>query len=119
MFEAGSLGDRLRNARKRERMTVAQLARQLGLVSSQISKMETGVQRIPADLLPAWCEAVGVTLAEVYGVENLHHFTQIPFPPFIARLYSQLPESFRKHIHRVVESSYQLWRGCDNDQHGR
>ncbi|WP_444942542.1 helix-turn-helix domain-containing protein [Microbulbifer sp. ZKSA004] len=43
MFEAESLGDHLRNARKRERMTIAQLARQLGLVSSQISKMETGV----------------------------------------------------------------------------
>ncbi|WP_445360514.1 helix-turn-helix transcriptional regulator [Microbulbifer sp. EKSA005] len=110
MFEAGSLGDRLRNARKRERMTVAQLARQLGLVSSQISKMETGVQRIPADLLPVWCEAVGITLAEVYGVENLHHFAQIPFPPFLARLYSQLPEEFRRHIHRVIESSYQLWK---------
>ncbi|WP_445364562.1 helix-turn-helix domain-containing protein [Microbulbifer sp. ANSA003] len=89
-------------------MTIAQLARQLRLVSSQISKMEMGIQRIPADLLPVWCEAIGITLAEVYGVENLHHFAQIPFPPFIAQLHSQLPENFRKHIHRVIESGYQL-----------
>ncbi|WP_444934979.1 helix-turn-helix domain-containing protein [Microbulbifer sp. JTAC008] len=107
MFEAGSLGDRLRNARKRERMTVAQLAKQLGLVSSQISKMETGVQRIPADLLPVWCEAVGITLAKVYGVENLHHFAQIPFPPFIARLYSQLTKEWQLHIQRTIESTFQ------------
>ncbi|WP_445363189.1 helix-turn-helix domain-containing protein [Microbulbifer sp. ANSA003] len=110
MFEAGSLGDRLRNARKRERMTVAQLARQLGLAPSQVSKMETGAQRIPANLLPAWCEAVGITLAEVYGVENLHHFAQIPFPPLIARLYAQLPKEFRLHVHRAIENAYQLWK---------
>ncbi|WP_444898225.1 helix-turn-helix domain-containing protein [Microbulbifer sp. SSSA005] len=110
MFEAGSLADHLHNARKRERVTIAQLARQQGLVSSQILKMETGIQRIPADLLPVSCEAIGITLAEVYGVENLHHFAQIPFPPFTARLYSHLPESFRKHIHRVIESDYQLWK---------
>ncbi|WP_444908052.1 XRE family transcriptional regulator [Microbulbifer sp. SSSA008] len=86
-------------------MMIAQPARQLGLASSQISKMETGVQRVPADLLPVWCEAVGITLVEIYGVENLHYFAQIPFPPFTARLYSQLPENFRKHIHSVIESS--------------
>ncbi|WP_445360367.1 helix-turn-helix transcriptional regulator [Microbulbifer sp. EKSA005] len=98
------------NARKRERITIAQLAKQLGLVSSQISKMETGVQRIPADLLPVWCEAVGITLAEVYGVENLHHFAQVPFPPLIARLYAQLPKEWQLHVQRTVQSIYQLWK---------
>ncbi|WP_444905020.1 helix-turn-helix domain-containing protein [Microbulbifer sp. CnH-101-E] len=81
-YEAGTLGERLRNARKQEGKTIAQL----GLAPSQVSKMETGKQKIPAELLPAWCEAVGITLAEVYGAENLHHFAQIPFPPLIARL---------------------------------
>ncbi|WP_444884993.1 helix-turn-helix domain-containing protein [Microbulbifer sp. PSTR4-B] len=111
MFEAGTLGKRLRNARKLKGMTITQLARQLGLGPSQVSKMETGKQKILAELLPAWCEAVGITLAEVYGAENLHHFAQIPFPPLIARLYAQLPQEFRRHIHRVIESSYQLWKG--------
>jgi transcriptional regulator with XRE-family HTH domain len=111
MLEAGTLGKRLRNARKLKGMTIAQLANQLGLAPSQISKMETGKQKIAAELLPAWCEAVGITLAEVYGAENLHHFEQVPFPPLIARLYAQLPQEFRRHIHRVIESSYQLWKG--------
>ncbi|MCO1336535.1 helix-turn-helix domain-containing protein [Microbulbifer sp. OS29] len=110
MSEAETLGDRLRNARKKEGKTIAQLATQLGLAPSQISKMETGSQKVPAELLSAWCEAVGITLAEVYGAENLHHFAQIPFPPLIARLYAQLPKEFRRHIHRVIESSYQLWK---------
>ncbi|WP_020412918.1 helix-turn-helix domain-containing protein [Microbulbifer variabilis] len=108
MFEPGTLGKRLREARKRERMTGAQLSQRLGLAPSQISRMETGAQRIPAELLPVWCEAVGITLAEVYGVELRHHFAQIPFPPLLARLYVQLPLEFRRHIHRAIESSYQL-----------
>ncbi|WP_226644420.1 helix-turn-helix domain-containing protein [Microbulbifer variabilis] len=110
MFEAGTLGKRLRNARKLKGKTIAQLANQLGLTPSQISKMETGSQKLPAELLPAWCEAVGITLAEVYGAENLHHFAQIPFPPLIAQLYSKLPQEFRRHIHRMIESTYQLWK---------
>ncbi|WP_020413256.1 helix-turn-helix domain-containing protein [Microbulbifer variabilis] len=110
MFEPGTLGKRLREARKRERMTGAQLSQRLGLAPSQISRMETGVQRIPAELLPVWCETVGITLAEVYGVELRHHFVQIPFPPLVARLYGQLPREFRRHIHRAIESSYQLWK---------
>ncbi|WP_444922774.1 helix-turn-helix domain-containing protein [Microbulbifer sp. DLAB2-AF] len=111
MFEAGTLSKRLLNARKREGMTIAQLARQLGLALSQVSKMETGKQKIAAELLPAWCEAVGITLAEVYGAENRHHFVQAPFPPLIARLYAKLPQEFRQHIHRVIESCCQLWMG--------
>ncbi|GAB2902232.1 helix-turn-helix domain-containing protein [Microbulbifer echini] len=80
MFEAGTLGEHLRNARKLEGMTIAQLANQLGLAPSQVSKIETGKQKIAAELLPARCEAVGITLAE-----NLHHFAQIPFPPLVSR----------------------------------
>ncbi|WP_444909665.1 helix-turn-helix domain-containing protein [Microbulbifer sp. TRSA005] len=111
MLEAGTLGEHLRNARKLKGKTIAQLANQLGLTPSQVSKMETGKQKIAAELLPVWCEAVGITLAEVYGAENRHHFAQAPFPPLIARLYAQLPQEFRRHIHRVIESSYQLWKG--------
>ncbi|WP_444888116.1 helix-turn-helix domain-containing protein [Microbulbifer sp. JMSA008] len=107
MFEAGTLGKRLRNARKLEEKTIAQLANQLGLAPSQVSKMETGSQKLPEEL----CEAVGITLAEVYGAEYRHHFTQIPFPQLIARMYAKLPQEFRRYIHRVVESSYQLWKG--------
>ncbi|WP_444942759.1 helix-turn-helix domain-containing protein [Microbulbifer sp. ZKSA006] len=106
MFEADTLGSRLRNAQKRNRMTIAQLATQLGLVSSQISKMETGNQKIVAELLPAWCEAIGITLAEVYGAENQHHFAQIPFPPLSAHLYTQLPKEWQLHIQRAIESTY-------------
>ncbi|USD19949.1 helix-turn-helix domain-containing protein [Microbulbifer variabilis] len=91
-------------------MTIAQLANQLELAPSQVSKMETGKQKIAGELLPAWREAVGITLAEVYGAENRHHFVQVPFPPLIARLYAKLPQEFRRHIHRVIESSYQLWK---------
>ncbi|BBM00427.1 helix-turn-helix domain-containing protein [Microbulbifer sp. GL-2] len=110
MFEPGTLGKRLREARKRERMTGAQLSQKLGLTPSQISKMETGAQRIPAELLPIWCEAVGITLADVYGVELRHHFAQIPFPPLIARFYTQLPPTFQLLIHRTIENAYQLWK---------
>ncbi|WP_299582144.1 helix-turn-helix transcriptional regulator [uncultured Microbulbifer sp.] len=107
MLEPGTLGRRLREARTRKRMTGAQLGKRLGLAPSQISKMETGRQKVPAELLPAWCEAVSITLPEVYGAENLHHFAQIPFPPLTARLYAQLPKEWQLHIQRSIESTYQ------------
>ncbi|WP_226646546.1 hypothetical protein [Microbulbifer variabilis] len=72
--------------------------------------MEAGRQKVPAELMPDWYETVEITLVEVYGAENLHHLAQLPFLPLIAQLYSKLPQGFRRHIHRVIESSYQLWK---------
>ncbi|QFT54424.1 hypothetical protein [Microbulbifer sp. THAF38] len=53
---------------------------------------------------------LGIFLAEVYKAENLHHFAQVPFPPLVARLNAQLLHEFRRHIHRVIERTYQFWR---------
>ncbi|MCO1336628.1 hypothetical protein MO867_20055 [Microbulbifer sp. OS29] len=50
---------------------------------------------------------VGITLAEVYGVENLQHFAQIPFPPLTDRLYAQLPREWQLHIQPSIGSTYQ------------
>ncbi|WP_253869207.1 hypothetical protein [Microbulbifer sp. THAF38] len=72
--------------------------------------METGKQKIPVELLPALCEAVGITLAEVHGVEKLHHFSPLPFPPFSAPLHTQPPEEWQLYIQRNIENIYRLWR---------
>ncbi|WP_253868841.1 helix-turn-helix transcriptional regulator [Microbulbifer sp. THAF38] len=45
----GHLGKCLRNTRKLKGMTIAQLAKQLGLAPSQVSKMETGKQKLAAE----------------------------------------------------------------------
>ncbi|MFI2810132.1 helix-turn-helix domain-containing protein [Microbulbifer sp. JSM ZJ756] len=108
---AGEIAERLRRARTARELSGAEVGRRLGgLTPSQISKMETGKQTIPCELLPAWCEVVGTTLAEVYGAEQRHHFAQVPFSPHVARLYSQLPTQWQLHIQRAVQSLFQLYK---------
>lgn len=102
---------RLRAARVRRGLSGREVGQQLGgLTPAQISKMETGQQRIPLDLLPAWCEAVEITLEEVFGLEYAHQFGQIPVSPRIAKMYGQLPLEWRLPVQRLVESLYQLYR---------
>jgi len=103
------IGHRLRAARESHGLTGGEVGRHLGMSPSQISKMESGHQRIPAELLPRWCEAVGITLADAYGRQQAHHFSQVPFSPRISRLYAQLPNHWQLHVQRAVESLHRLY----------
>lgn len=108
------IGERLRRAREESGLNGRDTGRQLGLNSSQISKMENGRQRIPADLLPQWCEVVGITLAEAYGRSQVHHFSLVPFSPRIAKLYSELPDQWQLHAQRAIESLHRLYEKHTN-----
>ena len=112
--KTGEIGARLKAARLASRMTGEEAGRQLGLKPSQISKMENGQQRIPADLLPQWCDVVGITLAEAYGRAQAHHFSLIPFSPRIARLYAELPDQWQLHAQRAIESLHRLYEKDKN-----
>lgn len=107
--KTGELGARLRAARVAGGMSGKEAGQQLGLTASQISKMESGQQKIPADLLPPWCDAVGITLAEVYGRSQAHHFSMVPFSPRIAKLYAELPDQWQLHAQRAIESLHRLY----------
>lgn len=103
------VGARLKAARESGDITGSEVGRRLNLKPSQISKMENGRQKIPADLLPAWCETVGITIAEAYGREQAHHFSLVPFSPRIAKLYAELPDQWQLHAQRAIESLYRLY----------
>ncbi|AQQ69438.1 transcriptional regulator [Microbulbifer agarilyticus] len=103
------MGARLRAARDTAGISGKQVGMQIGMSPSQISKMESGDQKIPADLLPAWCEAVGISLAQAYGKGQSHHFAQLPFTPRIAKLYAELPEQWKLHAQRMIANLHQLY----------
>ncbi|WP_043316556.1 helix-turn-helix domain-containing protein [Microbulbifer sp. HZ11] len=111
----GKIGQRLRAARRRQGLSATEAGKRVGNLSrSQISKMESGVQRIPSDLLPRWCEAVGISLAEAYGKEHAHHFARVPFAPHIAKLYAQLPTDWQLHVQRSIEGLHKLYAKTKN-----
>jgi EAL domain-containing protein (putative c-di-GMP-specific phosphodiesterase class I) len=56
----------MREARKAERMTLQQVGAALGLSASQISKYENGLDRVPADRLPAMAALLGVQVGWLF-----------------------------------------------------
>ncbi len=55
---------RLRNARKVQNLTQAQLAEKLGALQSYVAKVETCERRLDIIEAAEWCIALGITLNE-------------------------------------------------------
>src|SRR5579859_3585363 len=66
------LGDRIRVIREDRHIKQATLARRLGIPSQTLSNYEIGPNKVPADLMPKLAAALGVTVSELYGVEESH-----------------------------------------------
>lgn len=111
---AQEMATRLREARERRELSGSEVGRLVGLSASQVSKIETGQQRLPVELLPTWCEAVGISIADAFGQQHGHHFARIPYSPHIARLYAELPAIWQTHCQRVVESVHRSYRQQKN-----
>lgn len=60
-------GKRIRELRSQRDITGAELARRVGLDSSQISKIENGASKPSLDALERICEALNLTLAEFFS----------------------------------------------------
>lgn len=103
------IGQRLKRARETRGLTAKRVANTMELSASQISKMESGQQRIPADLLPPWCETLGISLADAFGTVASEQFSLVPFSPRIARMYANLPNHWQLHVQRAVESLHRLY----------
>ncbi|MEX2964292.1 helix-turn-helix domain-containing protein [Microbulbifer sp. TYP-18] len=105
-----NIAKRLKEARKQRGLRSAELGKLLGLSASQVSKIENSQQKLPVELLPTWCESVGINLAVVFGEEYAHHFLSVPFPPHIAQLYVQLPSNWQEHLQQMVASLHRLYQ---------
>jgi Zn-dependent peptidase ImmA (M78 family)/transcriptional regulator with XRE-family HTH domain len=65
-----SIGERIATLRAARGLTGEQLGRALGLTKSQVSKIESGTRKLDVSEVAMVAEALGVTLAEVLGVER-------------------------------------------------
>lgn len=63
-------GKRIRELRAQKGISGAELARRVGLDSSQISKIENGASKPSLDALERICDALGLTLSEFFAVDN-------------------------------------------------
>ncbi len=61
------VGANVRRLRCQQRLTLQDLANQLGISHQQLQKYETGVNRLSAGILPVVAEALEVDLITLYG----------------------------------------------------
>ncbi len=65
--DASAVGKRLRTLRKQRRLTQSELARQIGIQQSDLSRMEKGEYRVSLDNLLKILGVFGVQIAEFFG----------------------------------------------------
>ncbi len=65
--ELAGLGRILKQVRQRRGMSQAGLGKRLGMPQRTISNYESGVSRVPSNLLPKFAETLRVSVAELLG----------------------------------------------------
>ncbi len=105
--EAASVGPRLRELRKARGMTQSELARQIGIQQSDLSRMEKGEYRVSLDNLFRILAVFGMDIAEFFGDRPLPEpATRRPLSQEDLRLLHLLrelsPES-RREVQEFVE----------------
>ncbi|MCP4895453.1 MAG: helix-turn-helix domain-containing protein [bacterium] len=65
--EVAAIGHRLRKLRKEQRLTQSELARQIGIQQSDLSRMEKGEYRVSLDHLFRILAVFGLGIAEFFG----------------------------------------------------
>lgn len=66
-----SIGMRIRDIRKKKKITQGELARMLGFSgSSAISYIENGQRKLNADKIPKLAESLGITIEEIFLNES-------------------------------------------------
>ncbi len=104
--QAASIGSRLRKLRKQRQLTQAELARQIGIQQSDLSRMEKGEYRVSLDNL--------FRILRVFGVEISEFFDEAPAARPAAQPLSQadmqmlqmlreLSPAAREEVHEYVE----------------
>lgn len=93
-----NIGSRLRKVREDRKMSGRALALQVGVVPSQISKIESGATNPSIDLLQKLCEALGITMAEFFAEDG----------PELAPEFRRLLESAQKLTPEQRESLQRL-----------
>lgn len=72
---SAAVGQRIREYRRERRLTQTQLARQIGIQQSDLSRMEKGEYRVPLDLLLRILQAFELSMGEFFGDMSRRHLT--------------------------------------------
>lgn len=81
-----AIGKRLRDLRKRQGMTQAELAAELGVNQSAVSDYEKGVVRIHAAMLVALAKALKASADQILGLEKGKDTGHAPDRKFLRRI---------------------------------
>ncbi len=68
--DAHAVGGRIKYYRERQKIDQKVIAEKIGVTSNAISNWENGRTRPDFSVVPKLCEALGITLYELYGIEN-------------------------------------------------
>lgn len=110
------LGERIAELREERGLKQATLARMAGVPAGSLSHWELGERRVPADAVPAIANALGVTICQLYGVEEGHTTAErAPREPRgaiaervaarLAAAWEELPESEQTFLTEISESA--------------
>jgi transcriptional regulator with XRE-family HTH domain len=90
--QVAAVGSRLRKLRKERRLTQAELARQIGIQQSDLSRMEQGEYRVSLDNLFKILAVFDLELAEFFGTQSKPSGAQQPLSQQDMQLLHMLRE---------------------------
>ncbi len=79
------------------------MAMRIGIPNYVLSKMESAQQTIPAELLPAWCEALGISTSEALGIKEAEWGSLAELVKRFRKLSSRGRELVLGHIKLVAK----------------
>lgn len=106
----GEFGQRIRRLREGARLTQEQLGERLGVTATAVSHWERGRSQPPAVDVPRIPLALGVTICELYGIEEGHTRPQRPGRRWAQRLADQVAtmspadQEFVRELAEVLQS---------------
>ena len=96
-----NIGLQLRKIRENRGISGRALALQVGVVPSQVSKIENGITNPSLDLLQRLCEALGITLGDFFAEDRSE------LEPDLLRLLDsakKLTAEQRAHLQKLLET---------------
>lgn len=98
---AGRVGQLIRQHRIRRNLTQSQVASQIGISQSDLSRMEKGEYRVPLDVLFRILQAFELTLGEFFG--ELNHSPLTPEEQKLLNSFRALSADGQREVLDFVE----------------
>ncbi|MEM4188095.1 MAG: helix-turn-helix transcriptional regulator [Candidatus Hadarchaeum sp.] len=98
---AAAVGALIRTFRTRKNLTQTELARQIGISQSDLSRMEKGEYRVPLDVLFRILQVFEMTLGEFFG--ELNHSSLTPEEQKLLDSYRKLSREAQQEVLAFAE----------------